>query len=817
MVSSLSSTTVLIFAWLWSVCFYQSSTVVAFLSVYRVPWHTQSRGAIGSSSSSSGHRFLTRPTFVRSSTKSSDSSSPLDDSTSSTSSSTTAFANETLSSSLLNDTVATTFTSQPQNVSTSTTSTTTTTTTTTAAAAVASLHSNLTTTTTNATSNITTLDQTNSTNITRYEAEHNIVCIYGWSGQGFLFNLTENPNMTIFVDPQFLDLRSGDDDDDDDNDGYDPFFERRLSTDALHAKKINTTASNYDWDGMVRYLALNNNNKEKEEEMDPDSQIKDNPLDDPDIEVGLTYEENANTFRPEDLELEYNDTSTESSVNISLLFDYLASHPDETYDCRDFTEIEQVQQEAFQRAVMKLYPNEFPDEDSTSYLPIRWIDLGSGDGTLGYLLSKLFPNSTGIFVDMSNRMLDTTHSLMHDTYGNRATFIRSFISSENWVQDVKDTLAGNLTTYDADARARAASVGVREDLNISSMPNDVIPAVNHTSVGNDTLASENSTTFGNDTTTFGNDMNMEESSDPQIGPPEILTDPMGAFDLIVSPYAVQKLDAARKKAIYKEIYQFLKPGGTFLNLDERYEEHHLHPHFMKMLSSMLLRGPGDDGEMKQNTEIANEYVETKRDESNMGIRVLRRDEMENMTAAEIEAYERDEEFYGLDDETEDETKDETEVDMEDEMNTTVIENNESADENIEMENTTISVIENNATDGNIEMNETSKDDVDETAAAMKPKTTEIYGLENIETDIINLQERIADEKFLKEYEKSLQIPETEQEFYDQLYDDSEMYYIPHPNTTTEEYCEWLQEAGYNKIQTFAEGNAFSIYGGTKPL
>ena len=41
----------------------------------------------------------------------------------------------------------------------------------------------------------------------------------------------------------------------------------------------------------------------------------------------------------------------------------------------------------------------------------------------------------------------------------------------------------------------------------------------------------------------------------------------GPFDLIVSGYAVHHLPTARKRSLYREVYDLLRPGGLFVNVE----------------------------------------------------------------------------------------------------------------------------------------------------------------------------------------------------------------------------------------------------------
>jgi SAM-dependent methyltransferase len=64
-----------------------------------------------------------------------------------------------------------------------------------------------------------------------------------------------------------------------------------------------------------------------------------------------------------------------------------------------------------------------------------------------------------------------------------------------------------------------------------------------------------------------------------------------AFDLVVSGFAIHHLDDARKRALYAEVLELLRPGGRFLNLEHVASgSERLHREFLDAIGER----PGDE-------------------------------------------------------------------------------------------------------------------------------------------------------------------------------------------------------------------------------
>jgi tRNA (cmo5U34)-methyltransferase len=70
----------------------------------------------------------------------------------------------------------------------------------------------------------------------------------------------------------------------------------------------------------------------------------------------------------------------------------------------------------------------------------------------------------------------------------------------------------------------------------------------------------------------------------------------GSFDLVVSAFAIHHVVDARKQSLYAEVYERLRPGGAFLNLEHvESPTPELHAAFLEAIGV----APGDDDPSNQ--------------------------------------------------------------------------------------------------------------------------------------------------------------------------------------------------------------------------
>jgi ubiquinone/menaquinone biosynthesis C-methylase UbiE len=112
--------------------------------------------------------------------------------------------------------------------------------------------------------------------------------------------------------------------------------------------------------------------------------------------------------------------------------------------------------------------------------PIRhFLDLGCGDGNIGHVLLQAFPQSSGVFLDFSEPMLEAGRERLSE-YGSRAVFVQGDYGDPNWIDLIQQ----------------------------------------HT-----------------------------------------------PFDAVVSGFSIHHQPDERKRTLYQQIYDLLKPDGVFINLE----------------------------------------------------------------------------------------------------------------------------------------------------------------------------------------------------------------------------------------------------------
>ncbi|NJP20133.1 MAG: methyltransferase domain-containing protein [Hydrococcus sp. CRU_1_1] len=150
----------------------------------------------------------------------------------------------------------------------------------------------------------------------------------------------------------------------------------------------------------------------------------------------------------------------------------------------------------------------------------KFIDLGCGNGILGKSILQQYPTAKGIFIDISEAMLQAAQDSL-TSEEERVRFILQDFGKKEWVNSV-----------------------------------------------------------------------IQEST----------------FDVIVSGFAIHHLPDTRKKELYQEIYQLLKPGGVFLNLEHVASHSKLGEEaFDRLFVDALYAFHQQQGAKQSREEIARQY------------------------------------------------------------------------------------------------------------------------------------------------------------------------------------------------------------------